>query len=268
MAAATRVSAPPVTPPSPAPAPPRSGAYREVGPVRHQSIHAQRYRLKGTGKILGEVDAEEVVLDGLVSVGASLHASRFTFGGTVDIGGDLTVEEGLEGKGSIVVGGAVRAGSATLGGITRARKDLEITWALSSHGPLEVGGDASAALFSIDGALSIGGTLRAREVLGQFDGESHAETVEATHVALRPKGFVRLPIDLAPLRPKGSLTIGRLEADRVELEGVTVHYLKARAVVLGRHCHVTRLEGKLLKRDRTSHVGYESRSPPPPGLSR
>ena len=247
---------------------PREGAYREEGVVRHARIHALRYRLKGTCKVLREVDVTEAILHGTCSVGGSLTADRLMAEGTVETEGDLAVAELLAARGTLRVGGTLTAGALDLEGLGLVAKDVSVSTGLSFRGTLETGGNVSAALFAPDGHFAVAGRLTAREVSGKFDGPSCVDQVHATTVTLRPKALVRLPVDVPPLRPKGSLTVTRIEAESVELEGVTVRYLQAPTIVLGRYCHVTRAEGTIVRCDRTSHVGYESRSPPPAGLSR
>lgn len=257
---------------TPAPAGPvpsrREGAYREVGTVRHSSIHAQRYRLAGTGKVVGDVDVEEGRFKGMFSVGGPLTAERIDSDGSLEVLGDILVRERLRSQGTLRAGASLRATTAELRGVVRVAKDVRVDRTLSVRGTFEVGGSVDAGLFTPEGRFVIDGSLSARDITGQFDGDSRVETITAPTIQLRPKAFVRLPIDLPPLRPKGSLVVARIEADAVNLEGVTVHYLKAPQIVLGRNCHVTQLEGTVVRRDRSSHVGFESRSPPPPGLSR
>ncbi len=269
-AASPSLTSPPSIPGAPAVMAPslREGAFREVGAVRHANVHAQRYRLAGTGKVLGEVDVEEGLFDGVLSIGGNLSADRIQSEGSLEVGGDVTVRGRFLCRGSLRVAGNLVAASTELRGVSRIAKDMSVETQLSYHGTLEVGGRLSVALFSPDGRFTIGGALTAREIIGAFDGASQVETIEAPSVTLRPKAWVRLPIDLPPLRPKGSLVVDRIEADSVDLEGVTVHYLKAPTIRLGRNCHVTQAEGRIVHRDRSSHVGFESRSPPPPGMSR
>lgn len=245
----------------------RQGAFREVGTVRHASIHAQRYRLAGTGKVLGMVDLDEGSFDGMLSVGGDLTADRIESDGSLEVDGEVAVRESLTARGTLKVGGRLSAGSLTFNGLGRVAKDVRVDTMLTYHGTLEANGDVSCGLFSPDGRFAILGSLTAKEVAGQFDGESHVDTIEASSVTLRPKAFVRLPVDIPPLRPKGTLTVARIEATSVDLEGVSVHYLKAATIALGRNCHVAQVEGRVVRRDRSSYVGFESRSPPPPGLS-
>src|SRR5487761_281771 len=198
-AAFTAVARPPSSnAPSPTPPSRREGAFREVGTVRHASIHAQRYRLSGTGKVLGGIDVAEGVVEGLLSVAGNVTADRIRSRGTLEVGGDLPVAESLVAQGSLRVEGGLVAGSAELRGISRVGKDVRVEVQLDAPGALEVGGGLSAALFTPKGRFTVGGTLRAREIVGSI-------------VTLRPKAFVRLPINLPPLRPKGSLVVDRIE---------------------------------------------------------
>lgn len=254
-----------VSPPAP---PSRQGAFRERGPVRHSSVHARRYRLEGTGKILGEVDVEEGVFDGMVSVGGDLRADRLTVRGALEVGGDVAVREHGFLEGAHRIAGNLAATSLELHGTVQIAKDVDVQGGLSQEGTLEVAGGLSARLFLPQGRFVVRGTLRAGEIDGRFDGESRVGSITASIISLRPKTLLRLPVDVAPLRPKAELVIDRIEAESVMLEGVTVHYLQARTIVLGRHSHVARAEGEIVRRDRSSHVGFESRSPPPRGLMR
>ena len=254
-------------PAPPASSPTRQGAYREVGTVRHASIHAERYRLAGTGKVLADVDVTEGQFHGLMSIGGNLTADRVASEGSLEVTGDVRVADRLAAQGSLRVAGALTAGAAELRGAIRIGHDVRAATLLACRGTFEVGGTVTAGLFAPDGRFAVERSIEAREVAGRFDGDSRVDTILATRIALRPKAWLRLPLDVPPLRPKGHLEVARIEAESVELEGVTVHYLKAPTVVLGRYCHVAQLDGHVVRQDRTSHVGFESRSPPPPGMS-
>jgi len=62
--------------------------------------------------------------------------------------------------------------------------------------------------------------------------------------------------------------VDRIEAESVKLEGVKVAFVRAPQVILGRGCHVTEVDGTIVRRHPSSHVGPESRSLPPYGLRR
>ncbi len=252
----------------PAPPPHRTGAFREVGTVRHANIHAQRYRLRGSGRITGEVDVDEAELDGIVSVSGRLTADRLEVKGTLEVGGDVTVRGTVRLRGTGRFLGGLTAGGLTTDGLVRISQGARVTGPLSAKGTLEIGGDAVATLFSSEGRVAIAGALRASEVDTVFESESTLGPVEAAIVSLRPRQLVPLPIEVPVLNPRAFLHVDRIEGERVDLEGVEVDYVKASQIVLGRHCHVTRIDGTIARKDPTSYVGYESRTPPPHGLSR
>ncbi len=256
-------------PPTPlAPATLREGAYRELGVVHHASLRAQRYRLRGTGKIYGDVDVGELVVDGALSIGGRLVADRVDLRGTIDIAGDARIATTAAMEGTIRIDGSATATALRAKGFLHVGGALEVEGTLATSGSFEVGGEARAGFFQPDGPVEIGGGLTARTIDGRFDGESRIERIVAATVRLTPRQLLRLPVDLPFHRPHAALTVERLEADRVEIEGVTVRYLRSPAIRLGRRCHVATLEGNLLSRDPSSHVGFESRSAPPPGLMR
>ena len=250
------------------PSMPRSGAFREVGTVRHASIHAQRYRLRGAGKVTGEVDVDEAVFDGIATITGPLIANQLDVRGTFEVGGDVTVSGGVVVRGTGRFLGSVRAGQLTTDGLVRVAKDVRVVGTLTAKGALEIGKDVAAALFLHDGRISLAGVLRAQEVEAVFESESSIREIEATQVSLRPRQILRLPVDVPILSPKALLRVGRIEAESVQIEGVDVDYVRAGSIALGRHCHVTRIDGTVVKKDPSSHIGYESRTPPPHGLSR
>lgn len=257
-----------VPPTPPATAALREGAYREVGVVHHASVRAERYRLRGAGKIYGDVDVGELEVEGTLSIGGRLIADQVDLRGTIDIAGDARIATTAAMEGTIRIDGSAAATDLRSKGFLRVGGALTVEDTLATTGSFEVSGEARAGFFQPDGLVGIGGNLTARTIDGRFDGQSRIGGIVAATVRLTPRQLLRLPVDLPFLRPHAALTVERLEADRVEIEGVTVRYLRSPAIRLGRHCHVTTLEGNLLRRDPSSHVGYESRSPPPPGLMR
>ncbi|MGI0054335.1 MAG: hypothetical protein ACREB9_01995 [Thermoplasmata archaeon] len=270
MSAPASTTATATRPPTPAPPPPapRDGAFRDVGTVRHANIHAQRYRLQGTAKVTGEVDASELRVEGILSVGGTLTADRVDSRGTLEVARTVRVAESFRTRGTARLAAGLFARSATTDGQLEVTEGVEVAQIFSMRGAVEIGRDLTSGLFAPNGRFAIGGVLRAKEIAGKFDGNSRVDRIEAKTVSLAPRQLVRLPVDVPILRPTSTLQVDRIEAESVEIEGAEVHYLRADRIVLGRHCHVTRLEGTVVRIDRSSYVGYESRSAPPYGLTR
>ncbi|MEM0129053.1 MAG: hypothetical protein QXG65_02655 [Thermoplasmata archaeon] len=254
--------------PSAPPAPPRTGAYREVGVVRHASLRAARYRLKGEAKILGEVDVGELEVVGLLVVGGRLRVDRARVGGTIEVAGAAEAAESIAVRGTARFAGPLAAPSLSVRGTARARAGLRVPGLLDLDGTAEIVGEAAAGLARLTGRIERIDRLVAREVDGRFEGDGRIGRIEAGTVSLSPRQALRLPVDVPFLAPKATLAVERIDAEKVALEGVEVRYVRAPQIVLGRHCHVTAVEGTVVRRDPTSVVGYESRSPPPPGLFR
>ncbi|NNN17276.1 MAG: hypothetical protein HKL79_02800, partial [Thermoplasmata archaeon] len=124
---------------------------------------------------------------------------------------------------------------------------------------------ASAGFVQADGQFEIRGTLRAPRVQATIRGVSHIGTVEGGDVQFTLP--VRLPI-LRSILESGTLDIDRIEAETVHIEGVTVQYLRAARIVVGPNCHVVRYDGTIVSCHPSSHLGPESRSPRPAGMSR
>ena len=117
------------------------------------------------------------------------------------------------------------------------------------------------------------GTLRAP---GEFSADSVALEVERdSSIGTLLAGSVIVTRPSAPPfkvpffgKERPRLKVLRIEASEVHLEGVDVEVLRADRIALGPDCHVARVIGEVMAVDPSSHVGPESRSPPPHGISR
>lgn len=251
--------------PTPPPLSPRRGQIIDRGTTRRESVTAEIWALDGTAKILGNVDVAQADLRGLVTIAGSLTAERVLARGELEVAGALLARGTLEVRGQCRAFADVRAGNAGFDGIVRIGGALWVDRLLQVRGQLTISGSATAGFFQADGQVEIAGTLRAPRVQATVRGSSHIGTVEGEDVQFRLP--TRPPI-LRAFLAGPTLDIGRIEAKSVRIEGVTVQHLRADRIVVGRHCHVVRHEGTIVSCHASSHLGPESRTPPPPGLSR
>jgi cytoskeletal protein CcmA (bactofilin family) len=249
---------------APTPSRGRGGAISDRGIARHESLDSEQWTLRGAAKVVHDVDVGAGDLDGTVSVGGSLRAETLTSAGRLDVAGAVEVRGTLSGRGEIRGGATLHVGDVTL------RGSLQVLGAVSVDRRLEVVGAVRAASLTaselrVEGDVEIPDTVRAAAVDLRLRGGSRVGAVEGGTV--RIAGHVPNLLDKA-LGHHSSVTVGRIEADRAQLEGVHVDLVHAPEIVLGPGCHVTIVEGTVTHRHPTSHVGPESRSPPPYGLRR
>jgi cytoskeletal protein CcmA (bactofilin family) len=259
MAAAGTVGgAPPVVP---GPAPP---SLRERGVVRHESVRAGTWDAAGTIKVLKDAEAREAHLGGSVTVGGTFRAERLTSEGSFEVGGGVDVGGRFIARGGVRVGGPLRAGELSMRGRLHADGAITVARGLDASGGLRAP-SITAATVRFDGNAEVTGAVRAPTTDLRLADGSHLGAVEgrSIRVAIVPPNLVRKILGPAP-----AAHVERIEADHVELEGVTVGLVRAPEVVLGRDAQVTVVEGTVVRRHPTSRVGPESRSPPPYGLRR
>lgn len=220
-----------------------------------------RWIVNGSAKVLGAVEVGSVEAVGLLSVGGDLTAGDVRVRGRLSAGGATRCTGRLESKGTARFVGPVEAAELRVQGRTECSVGLRVTGRASVEGQLLMPDAFAAGSLEFAGSLSVGGSLEANEVHGTLEGESRVGRVKATRLELRRPSF-------PPWKRGGEFLTERIDADEVRLEGTRVEYLVAREIHLGPDCHVNRAEGTIVERHRSSYVGYESSSPPPPGLFR
>jgi cytoskeletal protein CcmA (bactofilin family) len=271
MAAAAPAPSPSPTPSAPPVAPPRRplGVLRDVGSVRRDTVRTDRWTASGTVKVLGAVDAAEVRLGGLVSLGGTLRARTLALRGTVEVGGATEITDTLRGDGIVHLHAPFRAGSADLRGTIRSGSDVRVDRDLRLVGVLEAP-SVHVGLLDFAGRMAVPGDVEATGLVRvRFTANSEVGVVRARSVVLRgpPSGVVP---SLWRKVFGGSVEahVERVEADSVELESVDVYFVRAPSIVLGPGAHVAALEGTVVRQHPSAYVGRESRTPPPHGLSR
>ncbi len=256
----------PVAPaPAAAPPPPLTGQVLDRGTTRRESVRSQIWATDGTAKVLGNVEVGQVDLRGFVTIGGTLTSDRVLVRGELEVIGETVVQGAREVRGQCRTFANVSARDAGFDGIVHVGGALRVDRLLQSHGQLEVDASVRAGLFESDGRFEISGDLDAPRVRATLRGTSRVGTIRADDVQLKLPA--RPPI-LRSIGASASLDIDRIEANSVVIEGVTVQYIRADRIVVGRKCHVVRYDGTVVSCHSSSHLGPESRSPPPPGMSR
>lgn len=234
------------------------------GTVRRDAVRAGRWSISGTAKVAGDVEVEEGRGRGQITVGGKVRAGVFLTHGTFDVTGLVEVRGLLRVRGTLRAAATVHAGDLTLAGIARSAGAVKVDRVASVVGTLDTP-EVSAGAFRLKGVARIPGALRATEVSAELKETSRFGPVIAREVRIhgKPPNLV----DKALFHDR-VVSVERIEADSVDLEGVEVAFIRAPRIVLGRDCHVTEVEGTIVRRHPSSHVGPESRTPPPYGLRR
>lgn len=265
-------AAPTAAPPT-VPAPPLE-TIRDSGAVQHDAVRALRWTSRGAAKVLGNVDVGSMEGSGLVSVGGTWNAQSTSISGSVEVGGAAKVAGALQLSGSSRFGGPLEIGSLEARGALAAAGDLSSGGLVHAVGELELASGLSAERFVGEGAVTIHAGITAGSVDLILHHDSRAEFVRARVVRIaRPPSLLSFPLPfglrLAGITlPTATFTTLRIDATEADLEGVSAEYVRADRIRLGRDCHIARLDGTIVARHPTAHVGPESRSPAPYGLRR
>ena len=255
--------APKATSPPPSP-PPREGIVTDRGTGRREALRARRWSVEGTVKVSREVDVGDADVKGNVSIGGPLTAEQFRAHGTLDVAGVVVVHGTLAVRGNTHFAATVQASDLELDGCVRVRGAVTVERTLTSRGTLEAP-SVSAGVVSLEGSATVPGEMRALQVEAVLPQPSSLGNVQARTVRLR--GRVTNLLDKVFFRDSRT-QVDRVEAERGELEGVNVRFVRAKEIALGRESHVTEVEGTIVRRHPSSSVGPEVKSPLPYGLRR
>ena len=268
-AAPSRIVAPATSPVPAAPRPERGRPIRDVGTTRRASVHSVLWTTRGLAKVEGEVDVGRGDADGLTAIAGRLVADTFRSRGTLEVFGATDVRELLTVDGMTRLGGPAHAGELEARGTLHLDADLAVDRALFARGLVEAP-NVRAALVDLGGAAEIPGRVTGTAVVrGRFDRDTNLGSVEAPRVAFQGPPTSLIPTLWRAVFGGGAeIRIGRIEAETVELAAVDAELVRARSISLGPGAHVTTVEGTVVRKDPTSRVGPESRSPRPHGLSR
>jgi hypothetical protein len=266
-------SPPPVPLPAPrsTPAPPstasphfRAGEVQDLGTVRRDSVDADRWTAHGTVKVTGEANVGIAQIEGTVSIGGKLTAGACRSHAALDVEGPVDVAGTFTSSGRLRAAGTLHAVDADLRGATQVVGAVSVDRMLTVRGSFATPSVTVGAL-DLEGEARIPGDVVGLSVSAHFTRPSALGTVRANSVDLHAKipNFVE-----KILGRQMAVTVRKVEADVVNLEGVDVKFVRSPKITLGREAHVTEYEGTIVARHPSSRVGFESRSPRPYGLSR
>lgn len=259
--AAPEASLPEVAAPPPRP---RGTPVTDRGTVVHDEVRAATWQLRGIAKVVHDVDVGAAELHGTVVVGGPLLADELRLDGRLEVRGAIAIARRLRAQGSIDAGAGLRAADATIAGDLRVTGELELNGTARFRGNLQAG-LLRAVTLQLDGEVQVPGPVAAERLEAELAAGSRLGEVRATQARLRgpaPNVVRRVLGGGAPV------TVTRVEGDTVSLAAVRVGFVKAREIVLGAGAHVAAVEGTVVRRHPSSHLGPEAWTPPPEGLRR
>jgi len=236
----------------------------ERGTVRHDEVRSERWVVRGLAKVAGRVEVGAGEIDGTAIVGGPFSAGQLTVVGRLEAHAPMTVAGRLSTRGALEAGGPVHAAEADLQGPVHVAGELSVDGALRVRGALRAPSVRCGPL-KLRGTANIAGAVVASSFNADLLADSAVGTVQCRQFQVRgpSPNLVRRILGVSSV-----VTVERVDAEEVRIEGARVRFVRAAKIVLGRNAHVAALEGAVVRAHRTSRVGPESWSRPPLGLSR
>ena len=234
------------------------------GVVRRDTVTTDRWTIAGTAKVAKDVTVDALGLRGTLSIGGRLSAATLRGRGTLEVEGPIEIRGALALAGTLRAAAPVHVTDLDVRGTMRCSRALAVDRLGSIEGRLEAS-DVTSGILHLKGSGQIPGRIQSGAVTATLRETSTFGTIVGQTVQMHGK----LPsvVDKVFFR-EYPVTVDRIEAESVSLEGVEAAFVHAPQIALGRGCHVTEVEGTVVRRHPSSYVGPESRTPPPYGLRR
>ncbi|MCR4403755.1 MAG: polymer-forming cytoskeletal protein [Candidatus Acetothermia bacterium] len=197
-------------------------------------------KVAGSGKIEGDVDANQISTAGACKIEGNVKAQRMKTAGACKIVGDVQARE-LKTAGSCSVEGRVEAEALESAGAQTVLKSISAKQ-IDAAGSFRVGGDVEADRFSAKGSIDIGGLLSADEIHLELGGRSTIREIGGERIEVRKlsRGW-HFIINLGGWG-SSSLEAETIEGDEVRLEATRAKTVRGKRVVIGEDCRIDRVE--------------------------
>ena len=197
------------------------------GVVTGNPVRAREFKSAGSGRVVGDLEADVAKSAGSCVFEGSVTAHEFHTAGTARVGGGLRGTE-VHSSGALSVGGDVEA------------REVHV------RGSLDVGGRTTAEEFHLSGGGRFGGPIESREIQIELGGDVSAPAIHGTEVVVRrPGGF---------FRGRCELRTERIAAREVSVECTTADLVVGEEVVIGPHCRIGVVEARELTVHESSEV--------------
>ncbi len=217
--------------------------------------------IAGSGKVTGDLEAEEFSSAGSALAQGHLKAKRFETAGSFTCQGDLEVEEG-ESAGSFRVSGKLKAEEMKIAGSARCHSVSG--GYLRVAGSLETAGNVEVETLRLSGSFHIGGLLSADKVEIELHGFSEAQEIGGEKIEVRAgsksiRGLVGEVLEaLFGSGKTKELRTRVIEGDEIYLENTWAEVVRGGRVKIGPGCQIKRVEyTESLEVDPQAKVGEE-----------
>lgn len=206
-----------------------------------------RVAISGSGRIDGDVVAEELKISGSGKVAGRTEAGQIAVSGSGRFAGAVRAEE-MRISGSAKVEGPIDAKEFKSSGSFHAEGDVAAEY-FKSSGSFRVGGDVEADIFKASGGFDIEGLLSADKVEIRLAGRCVAREIggERIHVE-RPESLgAALLGGLAKMLTGGrtpELRTSQIEGDEIHLENTIAEVVRGTRVEIGPGCKIGSVEYK------------------------
>ncbi len=205
----------------------------------------QRVAISGSGRIDGDLSAEELRISGSGRVSGRTEAGQITVSGSGKFGGAVRADE-MRVSGSAKIEGPVDAKEFKSSGHFHAEGDVAAEY-FKSSGSFRVGGDVEADIFKASGGFGIDGLLSADKVGIRLAGRCTAREIGGEKIYVeRPESLgSALLSGLAKMLTGGGtaeLRTSQIEGDEIHLENTIADVVRGKRVEIGPGCKIGTVE--------------------------
>lgn len=190
-------------------------------------VVAQEIRASGAARFQGSVKAKEIEVSGSAKFAGRVEADTLETSGSCGIEGDADVKE-FRSSGAQRVGGSLRSHYVRVSGVLSVARDVETD------------------VFTSSGKFEIGGLLSADRIEVKLVGDSQVREIGGEHIDIRASsGFIfgfRLTRGLRLGFGIGTLTVSEIEGDQVHIEATSADVVRGKTVYIGPGCRIGRVE--------------------------
>ena len=202
-------------------------------------------QINGNGDINGDLDCEELQINGLGCIHGSVKA------GTARIAGKSEIDKDFNGRQIII------DGMTEIGGSVSAER-------IENHGMLKIAKDCESEIFKSQGGFTVGGLLNADKIDIEMYVASRAREIGGQEIEIKAGnafGFKKFLNSLFPMwQLNRYLSAETIEGDSVYIENATVKVIRGSDVKVGPGCTVDMVEYKnTLYKDSGSMVKEEKK---------
>ncbi len=204
-----------------------------------------RVSVSGSGRVNGDLVAEELKISGSGKVSGRTEAGQITVSGSAGFG-DAVVSEEMRVSGSARIDGAVEAKELKCSGSFRAGGDV-LSEYIKISGSIRVNGDVEADIFKASGGFDIEGLLSADKVEIHLGGRCTAREIggEKIHVERTSSFGGALLNGLVKMLTGGGaaeLRAEQIEGDDVRLESTSADVVRGKRIEIGPGCKIGTVE--------------------------